>query len=95
MEKLYHFLMGLNFETFGIVRIQILNSDSLPNSAKAYSMVKNANRRLLEEEKHTSKQQHFLSVMYHTLPHTKLDQNASIVVKQSISKLSAGRCMAT
>uniref|UniRef100_A0A6V7QVB5 Retrotransposon Copia-like N-terminal domain-containing protein n=1 Tax=Ananas comosus var. bracteatus TaxID=296719 RepID=A0A6V7QVB5_ANACO len=38
-EKLYQFLMGLNAETFGTVRSQILNSDPLPTLSKAYSMV--------------------------------------------------------
>lgn len=39
MEKFYHFLVGFNYETFGIVRSQILNYDPIPSLAKAYSMV--------------------------------------------------------
>lgn len=45
MEKLYQFLMGLNVETYGNIRSQILSSEPLPGLSKAYSIVVQEERR--------------------------------------------------
>lgn len=38
-EKVFQFLMGLNHETFGTVRSNILSTEPLPGVSKAYSLV--------------------------------------------------------